>query len=300
MAQAKQELTNNLLNESRETLAREVGQTIVREVETAAKEARKQTLETGIRDHLRGFSRTIPSFLMAYGKEDTTLENFDSIIPADVFKEVTSITVEQFRFLRDGGDYTDDDGNPAHFDGHLFDSVVFDDSVKEFIGLRTRLANYFDENQKEDIFDYVPPQKTNQIFTPRKVVVKMIDLFEKENPGCFDDPDHTFADLYMKSGLFITEIVKRLYNSERMRQLYPDENERLEHIFEHQVFGVAPSQIIFEIATHFILGYNGEVGDINKANFAMADTAELAKEGKLGEYVQETFGDRMRRPGRKG
>lgn len=156
-----------------------------------------------------------------------------------------------------------------------------------------RLANYFDENQKEDIFDYVPPQKTNQIFTPRKVVVKMIDLFEKENPGCFDDPDHTFADLYMKSGLFITEIVKRLYNSERMRQLYPDENERLEHIFEHQVFGVAPSQIIFEIATHFILGYNGEVGDINKANFAMADTAELAKEGKLDEYVQETFGDRM-------
>lgn len=293
VAQAKQELTNNLLNESRETLAREVGQTIVREVETAAKEARKQTLEAGIRDHLRGFSRTIPSFLMAYGKEDTTLENFDSIIPADVFKEVTSITVEQFRFLRDGGDYTDDDGNPAHFNGHLFDSVVFDDSVKEFIGLRTRLANYFDENQKEDIFDYVPPQKTNQIFTPRKVVVRMIDLFEKENPDCFDDPDHTFADLYMKSGLFITEIVKRLYNSERMRQLYPEGDERLEHIFGHQVFGVAPSQIIFDIATHFILGYNGEVGDINKANFAMADTAELAKEGKLDEYVQETFGDRM-------
>ena len=293
VAQAKQELTDSLLNESRETLAREVGQTIVREVETAAKEARKQTLETGIRDHLRGFSRTIPSFLMAYGDEDTTLGNFDSIIPADVFREVTSITVEQFRFLRDGGDYTDDDGNPAHFDGHLFDSVVFDDSVKEFIGLRTRLANYFDENQKEDIFDYVPPQKTNQIFTPRKVVVEMVDLFEKENPGCFDDPEHTFADLYMKSGLFITEIVKRLYNSERMRQLYPEGDERLEHIFGHQVFGVAPSQIIFDIATHFILGYNGEVGDIDKANFAMADTAELAKEGKLDEYVQEAFGGKM-------
>lgn len=50
----------------------------------------------------------------------------------------------------------------------------------------------------------------------------MVDLLEKENPGCFDDDTKTFADLYMKSGMFITEIVKRLYNSPRMRQLYPD------------------------------------------------------------------------------
>lgn len=34
-----------------------------------------------VRDHLRGFSRTIPSFLMAYGDENTTLGNFDQIIP---------------------------------------------------------------------------------------------------------------------------------------------------------------------------------------------------------------------------
>ena len=31
-----------------------------------------------VRDHLRGFSRTIPSFLMGYGDDDTTLQNFDS------------------------------------------------------------------------------------------------------------------------------------------------------------------------------------------------------------------------------
>ena len=156
--------------------------------------------------------------------------------------------------MRDGGDYTDGEtGEVKRFVGHLFDEVVFNDSVSEFIKLRERLANYFDESQTEDIFDYVPPQKTNQIFTPRNVVVQMVDLFEKENPGCFDDPSHTFADLYMKSGLYITEIIKRLYRSEGMKATFPDDRERLDHILEHQVFGIAPTKIIYEIATHFIL-----------------------------------------------
>ena len=46
----------------------------------------------------------------------------------------------------------------------------------------------FDESRTEDIFDYIPSQKTNQIFTPKWVVRKMVDLLEQENPGCFDDP----------------------------------------------------------------------------------------------------------------
>lgn len=42
---------------------------------------------------------------MAYGTEKTTLENFDMIIPDEVFIEVTSISLAQFRFLRDDGAY---------------------------------------------------------------------------------------------------------------------------------------------------------------------------------------------------
>ena len=35
---------------------------------------------------------------------------------------------------------------------------------------------------------------------------KVVDaMLEAENPGCFDRPDKTFIDLYMKSGLYITE-----------------------------------------------------------------------------------------------
>ena len=39
-------------------------------------------------------------------------------------------------------------------------------------------------------------------------------------------------DLYMKSGLYITESVKRLYQSEQMKKQFPDPKERLRHIFE--------------------------------------------------------------------
>ena len=204
--------------------AQEMQQTIVRTVETNQKEQEKKGYEDTVRDHLRGFSRTIPSFLMAYGDETVTLANFDQIIPDKVFQEVTSITLEQFRFLRDGGPYINQaTGQEEHFAGHLLDPVVFDDSVKEFLNLKVKLADYFDESRTEDIFDYIPPQKTNQIFTPKWVVKKMVDLLEQENRGCFDDPGKTFLDPYMKSGLYITEIVKRLYRSEKMRQAFPDD-----------------------------------------------------------------------------
>ena len=259
-------------------------------VETKKEERKKDTVEDSIRDHLRGFSRTIPSFLMAYGDDKVTLITFDQIIPDIVFREVTSITLDQFRFLRDGGDYVDaETGETKHFDGHLFEPVVFDDSVKEFMRLRYALSDYFDEKSTEDIFDYIPPQKTNQIFTPKVTVQKMVDMLEQENPGCFDMPDKTFIDLYMKSGLYITEIVKRLYRSEKLKELYPDRKDRLRHIFEKQVYGLAPTEIIYKIATNFILGFDKDV-EIEKHNFRQVDALPYAKEGTLDKLMDELFG----------
>lgn len=267
----------------------EAATNVVNTVETSKKEKEKSSVEDRVRDHLRGFTRTIPSFLMAYGNDSVTLDTFDTVIPDEVFEKVTSISLDQFRFLRDGGMYTDENtGEEKHFEGHLFDPVVFDDSVKEFMSLRKKLANYFDESQEEDIFDYVPPQKTNQIFTPKWVVQKMVDMLEEENPGCFSDPDKTFADLYMKSGLYITEIVKRLYNNEKMKQLIPDGTERLQHIFAKQVYGLAPTEIIYRIATNYILGFNEEIS-ILVHHFRQVDALVYAKEGTLQQKIDELF-----------
>ena len=153
---------------------------------------------------------------------------------------------------------------------------------------RRELADYFDASHKGDIFDYIPPQRTNQIFTPKRVVKDMVDRLEKENPCCFDDPDATFADLYMKSGMYITEIVTRLYQSKRMKALFPNDAERLNHIFAKQVYGCAPTEIIYRICLRYILGFSDEIHN-EKNNIKLCDTLQFAKDGTLETELEKIF-----------
>ena len=258
-----------------ETKTKELIQQSTETILKKAEDKKKNTVEDDVRARLRGFARTIPSFLMAYGEPSTTLASFDTTIKDEVFKEVTGITLDQFRTLRDTYNF--------------FDAVVFDESVQEFLRKRADLANYFDESQEEDIFDYIPPQQTNQIFTPKKVVKMMIDKLEEESPEDFTNPDKTFADLYMKSGLYITEIVKRLYAG--LEDKIPDENERLKHILEHQVYGFAPSEIIYNIARNFIFGFDENAKNINDSHIVYLDTTSFARgEGDFEAKCDELFG----------
>lgn len=244
-----------------------------------AEDKQKAVVEDDIRARLRGFSRTIPSFLMAYGAPDTTLANFDQTLDDAVFTEVTGITLAQFRLLRD--------------EYQFFDAAVFNEAVQEFLAKRAALADYFAENQTEDIFDYIPPQKTNQIFTPRKVVQLMLDALEKENPGIFNNPAHTFADLYMKSGLYLTGIVKRLFVG--LKAQIPDDQLRLKHILEKQVYGFAPSEIIYRIARNFIFGFDIEAADIAQTHVVSLNTTPYAMgSANLGEKLKALFGENMK------
>lgn len=282
-------------------LIEQTAESIVKGVEENKNNQEKKSIEGDVRDRLRGFSRTIPSFLMAYGDKNTTLKNFDSIIKPNVFLEVTGITIEEFKFLRDGGDYTDENGVSKHFDGNLFDETVFNDSVQEFLRLKDNLADYFREDATEDIFDYIPPQRTNQIFTPKKVVKMMVDMLEQENPNCFDDLEATFIDPYMKSGLYITEIVKRLFRNEKHKEIFSDENERLVWILETQVYGLAPTEIIYRIATNYIWGYLDLYGikvdgrEPDAGHFQQLDAlpyVQGTEKMTLQQKLDELFGDK--------
>ena len=161
---------------------------------------------------------------------------------------------------------------------HFFDETTFNESVQEFLRKRVQLANYFDETQKEDIFDYIPPQKTNQIFTPKWIVKLMLDRLEEENPNIFKDKNKTFADLYVKSGLYLTEIVKRLYTG--LTEKIPDPNERLKHILEKQVYGFAPSEIIYNIAKNFIFS---PLPTLDSSHLAQLDMIPYAKGEKKAD-----------------
>ncbi|MBP4133474.1 Eco57I restriction-modification methylase domain-containing protein [Gallibacterium anatis] len=273
----QQEIENNFnktLLATIETQAQKLAEQATHNILQKAESGKQHQVEDDIRSRLRGFSRTIPSFLMAYGMENISLANFDEIVDDDVFKEVTGISLEQFRQLRDKYQF--------------FDENVFNESVKEFLAKRTALADYFDETLEEDIFDYIPPQKTNQIFTPKKVVKMMLDKLEQECPDIFTDMHKTFADLYMKSGLFLTEIVKRLYKG--LEKEIPDKTERLKHIIEKQIYGFAPSEIIYRIARNFVLGFEQGILQIEGKNIICQDLTDYA----MGKKSIEELGEKMK------
>lgn len=258
-------------------------ETVKQEIERV-ENSKKQEEERDVRDHLRGFTRTIPAFLMAYGDEDTRLANFEENIDPDTFLELTSITIEEFKKLRDGFEYEDDDGNQKRFEG-FFNEAVFNASVKTFFQKKAELANYFDESLEEDIYDYIPPQETNQIFTPREIVVMMVDQLEEENPDIFSNPTITFMDPYTKSGLYLTEIIKRL--DEGLANQIPDQVERIQHIMAKQVYGVAPTNIIFNIVKNYVLGIDLPITDHNIYQY---DLTESSKNETMQEDLHQLLG----------
>lgn len=291
--QATQDFNEKIEKRTQEVIL-ESAQKVVEEQESKKEEKKKRHFEGDIRDRLRGFARTIPSFIMAYGDDKLTLKNFDTYPKEEVFKDVTSITVDEFKMLRDGFEYTDEEtGATKEFPGGVFDEAVFDNSVQEFLHKKHELANYFAEQNNEDIFDYIPPQQTNQIFTPKKVVQMMVDQLVETDSHIFESPDKTFVDFYMKSGLYITEIVKRLYRNPVLKSLYPDDRERVKHILECQVFGFAPTQIIYDITMSYIFGFDEEAKSISRRNFFCEDTLPYAQNGELQKLVNEKLGGRI-------
>lgn len=254
-AQAKKTEQDKALQEHVLAIVNETMQSVVPEVvtreETKKEQKRADDTMDDARSHLRGFARTIPMFLMAYGDRDIRLSNIDDYTPDDVFEEITGITEDEFRLLRDGQEVTEEDGTVTTIPG-LFDEAVFDQSVQEFLDKKETLADYFDDAQTESIFAYIPEQKTSLVFTPQPVVKMMVDTLEFENPGIFTDPTKTFADLFSTAGLFLMELVRRLDTG--LAEVFPNQEERLRHILTSQVFEMSHNKILHHITIEAVSG----------------------------------------------
>ena len=228
---------------------------VVEREETKKEQRRADNTMDDTRDRLRGFARTIPMFLMAYGKPEITLDTFDDYTPDDVFEEITGITEADFRVLRDGQEVTDTEGKTHKIPG-LFDVAVFNESIQEFLRKKAQLADYFDDALTEDIFAYIPKQETSLVFTPRQVVRQMVDIVEYENPGIFTDPSKTFADPVSTNGLFLMDIVRRL--DAGLAEAFSDQRQRLQHILTKQIFKISQSKIMHAISLEAVSGGNAE------------------------------------------
>ena len=275
--------TKKLKEDLNKILEDDLVQSVVTQKEDEQVEKVRKTQEEEIRDRLRSFTRTIPMFIMANTSgEPITIDNFDTYVSDADFEDLTSITKDDFHKLRDGFDY--EEGGVRKTFGGVFDKYRFNASIAEFIKAKESKSNYFET--EEDIFELIPNQKTNQIFTPRAVVKMMIDSLEKEDPTLFQRTDSRFIDLYMKSGMYITEIVKKIYTN--TRDQYRSREECLKHILENQVYGLAPTGILQDITQAYIFGF--DVGkDIDRKNFLQHDITPEAQGGVAQEKLLELF-----------
>jgi type II restriction enzyme len=175
----------------------------------------------------------------------------------------------------------------------LFDEVVFDKAIQEFLNKKEALADYFDDAQAENIFAYIPQQKTSLVFTPQPVVKMMVDTLETENPGIFNDPTKTFADPFSTAGLFLMELVRRLDIG--LSDAFPDQEERLRHILTSQVFEMSHNEILHRITIEAVSGgvperrtWIQESGHFKVGNLARMTPEERQK--MVDDMLEEGYG----------
>jgi site-specific DNA-methyltransferase (adenine-specific) len=101
------------------------------------------------------------------------------------------------------------------------------------------MANELYENiYNPDVLNCLANLSNDEVFTPPEIVNKMLDLLPQE---LFSDPGTTFLDPACKSGVFLREIAKRLIKG--LERQIPVLEERTDHIFKKQLYGIAITEI---------------------------------------------------------
>ncbi len=85
-----------------------------------------------------------------------------------------------------------------------------------------------------DVLSCLANLSNDEVFTPPAVVNQMLDMLPAE---LWSNPDATFLDPACKTGIFLREIAKRLMTG--LEATIPDREERANHIFTQQLFGIA-------------------------------------------------------------
>lgn len=103
--------------------------------------------------------------------------------------------------------------------------------------------NNFWNQYNPDILNTLSNLSNDEVFTPPEIVNQMLDLLPQE---IWSDKNATFLDPATKSGVFLREIAKRLIRG--LESQIPILEERLEHILNNQLYGIAITEITSLIA----------------------------------------------------
>ena len=93
-------------------------------------------------------------------------------------------------------------------------------------------------NYNPDVLSCLANLSNDEVFTPPKLVNQMLDMLPEE---LFRSKETTFLDPVTKSGVFLREIAKRLNIG--LSEQIPDQQQRINHIFKNQLFGIAITEL---------------------------------------------------------
>ena len=96
----------------------------------------------------------------------------------------------------------------------------------------------FENIYNPDVLSCLANLSNDEVFTPPEIVNQMLDLLPE---AMFRNPDTTFLDPACKTGVFLREIAKRLIKG--LEPQFPDLQERLDHIFKKQLYGIAITEL---------------------------------------------------------
>lgn len=100
------------------------------------------------------------------------------------------------------------------------------------------MPNLFETAYNPDVLSCLANLSNDEVFTPPEVANQMLDLLPEE---IWHDPNATILDPFCKSGVFLREAAKRFIDG--LEDEFPDLQERLEHIFKNQLYGIAITEL---------------------------------------------------------
>lgn len=117
-----------------------------------------------------------------------------------------------------------------------------------------------------DVLSCLANLSNDEVFTPPDVANRMLDLLPQE---IFSDPNATFLDPACKTGVFLREIAKRLLVG--LKDKIPDLQERIDHIFHNQLFGIAITELTSLLSRRSVYCSTYPNGEYSITHFSNAE-----------------------------
>ena len=135
------------------------------------------------------------------------------------------------------------------------------------------MSSLFEQTYNPDVLSCLANLSNDEVFTPPELANQMLDLLPDE---LWSDPNAKFLDPACKSGVFLREIAKRLI--EGLEGEFPDLQERLDHIYHEQLYGIAITELTsllsrrslycskYPNGKHSIVHFDGPEGNVRFRN----------------------------------